>query len=183
MPTLFLSPSLQEWNYYNGGGNEEYYMNLIADEMIPYLTASGVTVVRNDISRDLRYAIAQSNMGNYGLHLALHSNASPDNLSGVLQGSDVYYYQTSVKGRRAAEIIANNLRDIYPYPEKVDVRATTKLAELKQTKAPAVLVEIAYHDNAEDARWIRNNIQAIARNLSISVCEYFESPFVDIYNR
>ena len=33
MPTIYLSPSTQEFNPYNGGGNEEYYMNLIADAM------------------------------------------------------------------------------------------------------------------------------------------------------
>ena len=33
MPSVFLSPSLQEYNPYVNGGNEEYYMNLIADEM------------------------------------------------------------------------------------------------------------------------------------------------------
>ena len=47
MPTLYLSPSTQEFNPYIIGGNEEYYMNLIADAMLPYLYASGVTVVRN----------------------------------------------------------------------------------------------------------------------------------------
>ena len=33
MPTIYLSPSTQEFNPYSGGGNEEYYMNLIADAM------------------------------------------------------------------------------------------------------------------------------------------------------
>ena len=35
MPTLFLSPSTQEFNPFIDGGNEEYYMNLIADAMEP----------------------------------------------------------------------------------------------------------------------------------------------------
>ena len=34
MPRLFLSPSTQEYNlYYDGEGNEEYYMNILADLM------------------------------------------------------------------------------------------------------------------------------------------------------
>ena len=46
---LFLSPSTQDYNlYYDGSGSEEYYMNLIADYMEPYLTASGITFGRND---------------------------------------------------------------------------------------------------------------------------------------
>ena len=48
MPTVFLSPSVQEFNPYIDGGNEEYYMNLIADAMEPYLTASGIDFVRNN---------------------------------------------------------------------------------------------------------------------------------------
>ena len=48
MPSIFLSPSVQEYNpYVNGLGSEEYYMNLIADAMEPYLEASGITYERN----------------------------------------------------------------------------------------------------------------------------------------
>ena len=35
MPSIYLSPSTQEYNPYYGGGNEEYYMNLVADAMEP----------------------------------------------------------------------------------------------------------------------------------------------------
>ena len=41
MPSIYLSPSTQEWNPYVTGGTEEYYMNLVADAMEPYLRASG----------------------------------------------------------------------------------------------------------------------------------------------
>ena len=37
MPKIYLSPSTQEFNQYVGGGNEEQYMNLLADYMEPYL--------------------------------------------------------------------------------------------------------------------------------------------------
>ena len=35
MPKVYLSPSLQEYNPYVDGGNEEYYMNLVADAIEP----------------------------------------------------------------------------------------------------------------------------------------------------
>lgn len=48
MPTIYLSPSTQEFNIYvNDTQSEEYYMNLIADAMIPYLNAAGINYVRN----------------------------------------------------------------------------------------------------------------------------------------
>lgn len=181
MPSIYLSPSVQEFNPYVNGGNEEYYMNLIADAMIPYLISSGITVVRNNPNASLGQAIAESNAGNYDLHLALHSNAAPEYLSGTLQGSDVYYYTYSPESQRSADIFAANLALIYPNPNLVNTVPTTSLAELRLTKAPAVLVEIAYHDNYFDAQWIKDNIELIASNLSVSVTEFLGIPFVNPY--
>ena len=47
MPIIYLSPSTQDWNHFVNGGTEEYYMNLIADAMEPYLLSSGIRWVRN----------------------------------------------------------------------------------------------------------------------------------------
>lgn len=80
MPSVFLSPSTQEWNPYVNGGNEEFYMNQVADRMEPYLRASGIEYRRNDPSRGAVGAIADSNAGNFDVHLALHSNAAPESL-------------------------------------------------------------------------------------------------------
>lgn len=177
MPSIYLSPSLQEYNLYVGGGSEEYYMNLIADAMEPYLRASGIQFTRNRPDQTLSQVIAESNAGNYDLHLALHSNAAPPSLAGRLQGTNVYYYTQSTQGRRAAEIIAENFKVIYPDPNLVKTVSTTSLAEVVRVRAPSVLVEIAYHDNIDDANWIRNNIDRIARNLVLSLTEFFGIPF------
>lgn len=180
MPMLFLSPSTQEYNiYYDGSGSEEYYMNLIADYMEPYLTASGITWTRNNTEGSVGDSVRLSNSGDYALHLALHSNASGSANYGRQTGSDVYYYPTSVNGKRAADIIVTNLKKIYPEPSKVRALATTSLYELNNTRAPSVLVELAYHDNANDAEWIKNNLKLIAENLSQSVADYFGLPLVD----
>ena len=180
MPSVFLSPSLQEWNPYVNGGNEEYFMNLIADAIEPYLRASGIAYARNTPSQTLSQAIAQSNAGNYDLHLAIHSNAAGAQNSGAVRGTDVYYYPTSAKGKRAADIIAENYKNIYPLPDKVRTVASSSLAELKRTKAPAVLIETAYHDNLADAEWIQENIGAIGRNLAQSIAQFLGVPFVDL---
>lgn len=179
MPSIYLSPSLQPYNKYVNGGDEQYYMNLVADAMEPYLNASGITFSRRTLGTPLGQAIRDSNSGYYDLHLALHSNAAPESLAGKLQGTDVYYYPYSANGRRAADIIAENFRKIYPDPNKVRTVPTTKLAEITKTNAPAVLIEVAYHDNTEDAEWIRQNINAIAKNLVQSLTQYFGIPFVE----
>ncbi len=178
MPSIYLSPSTQEFNPYVGGGNEEYYMNLIADAMIPYLNATGISFTRNTPEMTAASSIRASNAGNYDLHLALHSNAAAGDRAGKVRGSEVYFYPQSQNGRRAAEIIANNLMLIYPIPENVKTVPTVSLGEVTRTRAPSVLIEFAYHDNPEDAEWIRNNIDRIAENVVVSLADYFGIPFV-----
>lgn len=178
MPRVFLSPSLQEFNPYVGGGNEEYYMNLVADAMEPYLRASGIDFSRNNPSSTLSQTISQSNAGDYDLHVALHSNASPEASKGQNTGVQFYYYPTSSSGQRFADIAAQNYRDIYYNPEDIVTIPTTSLAEVRRTKAPSVLIETAFHDNEKDADWIRSNIDNIARSIAESIAEYFGVPFV-----
>ncbi len=178
MPTIYLSPSTQEFNQYvDGSGSEEYYMNRIADAMIPYLNATGIAYTRNTPQMTAASSIAQSNQGNYDLHLALHSNASAPQNAGQNRGVEVYFYPRSQNGRQAAEIIADNLRIIYPNPQRVRTVPTTSLGEVARTKAPAVLIEYAFHDNYEDAEWIKNNIDPLARYTVLALAEYFGIPF------
>ena len=179
MPIIYLSPSTQENNYFVNGGTEEQYMNLLADKMIPYLDASGIRYVRNTPSMTAVSSIAASNAGNYDLHLALHSNAAPDDRYGSARGSIAFYYPTSEKGRRAAEIIADGLKAIYPLPNKVRAEGTTAIGEVRRVRAPSVFLELAFHDNEADANWIKNNLDAIARNLVLSLTEYFGIPFYE----
>lgn len=178
MPRIYLSPSTQEFNPYVNGGNEEQYMNLIADAMIPYLNATGISYTRNTPEMTAATSIAASNAGNYDFHLALHSNAAGGNNAGQVQGSEVYYYPRSANGRRAAEIFANNLKLIYPNPNLVKTVPTTSLGEVVRTRAPSVLIEFAYHDNEQDANWIKSNIDAIAQNVVLSLADYFGIPFM-----
>lgn len=178
MPIIYLSPSLQPYNEYVGGGNEQQYMNLLADQMVPYLRTNGIQFTRNRPGMTLAQAIRESNSGYYDLHLALHSNAAPPELSGKLRGADAYYYQYSTRGKRAADIIVRNYKEIYPDPSKVRALATTKLAEVTKTNAPAVLLETAYHDNVQDVEWLKSNLSVIAANLVKSLTEYFGIPFI-----
>lgn len=178
VPTLYLSPSTQEWNpYVTGSGSEEYHMNRIADAMEPYLMANGIRFTRNSPEMTAGSSIRQANSGDYDLYLALHSNAAPEGRYGEERGIIAFYYPESTQGRRFAELVAQALREIYPLPDKVTTRATTTLGEVRLSRAPAVLVEIGYHDNYADARWIETHTEAIAQQLVRAVTEYFGLPF------
>ncbi len=178
MPFLFLSPSTQDFNPYVTTGNEQYWMNQLADRMEPYLAASGINVVRNNPAGSAATSIRQSNMGNYDFHLALHSNAAPENLSGQLRGIDAYYYPDAHYGQIMAQLVVDNLKPIYPLPDKVQTRTSTAIGELRQTRAPSALIEIGYHDNTEDADWLTENLGEIAPALARAAAQYFGLPFL-----
>lgn len=179
MPYIFLSPSTQEWNPYATAGNEQEFMNYLADRMEPFLRASGIAFDRNDPDRNVAGAIADSNAGRYDAHLALHSNAAGGNYAGKIRGVDAYYSPSSSSSEDLATVIANNIQSIYPLPGKTAAVPTTTLGEVTQTKATSVLVELGYHDNPLDEAWLKSNLTPIARNLTQSLTDYFGIPFIE----
>lgn len=179
MPIIYLSPSTQENNLYVSGGTEEEWMNRLADAMEPYLTASGIRFSRNTPEMTAVSSIQASNAGTYDLHLALHSNAAPEGKYGQVRGILAFYYPGSVQGQKAANLIANGLKTIYPLPNLVRAQATTTIGEVRRVRAPAVFLELGYHDNPDDAAWVKNNLGAIARNIVLSLTEYFGLPFLE----
>ena len=155
MPIIYLSPSTQEWNpYITGSGSEEYNMNLLADHMIPYLNSNAIAYRRNTPDMTAASSIRQANEGYYDFYLALHSNASGQGEASPVRGIIVFYYPGSAQGQRGAELIAENLREIYP------------------------LAEIGYHDNYADASWVEGHMDSIAQQLVRALTELFGLPFV-----
>ncbi|MBQ5583765.1 MAG: N-acetylmuramoyl-L-alanine amidase, partial [Ruminiclostridium sp.] len=138
MPIIYLSPSTQEFNPYVTTGNEEYWMNRLADAMEPMLTASGIQFHRNTPDMTAASSIRASNAGNYDLHLALHSNAAGAGNAGRDRGILAFYFPGSPQGQRAAQLIVDELKAIYPLPNLVRTEATTTLGEVRRVRAPAV---------------------------------------------
>ena len=175
--TVFLSPSTQSFNKYLSGSDEQDAMNRIASLMEPLLTKNGISYSRNRPDTSTARSVELSNAGYYDLHVALHSNASPPELTGKLRGVDIYYFEYSHYGRAAAEIIAEELEAVYPVPDDVKALPTRRLFELRRTNAPAVLCELGYHDNPRDEEWILNSAPEIAKAIVKGICVYFGLPF------
>lgn len=177
MASVYLSPSTQESNITINGGNEEYYMNLITNAMIPYLNASGIKYGRNNPDMTALQAAEEANAGDYDFYLAIHSNAAGGDFAGRVRGAEIYYFPTSAEAKRAATIFANNYKEIYPIPEFVRTIPLNTPVELNKTKMPAILFEVAYHDNQQDFQWLSSNINAIAENLAASVADFLNVSF------
>lgn len=152
-------------------------MNRLADAMEPILTASGIQFVRNTPDMTAASSIRQSNQGNYDLHLALHSNASGEGHEGTQRGIIAFYYPGSYWGMMAAEFLSDSLKAIYPLPNLVRIEPTTTIGEVRRVRAPAVLLELGFHDNKADADWIVTHIHEMAEAIVLGLTEYFGIPF------
>lgn len=176
--SIYLSPSTQENNIgIKCYGTEEYRTNLIADMVQKVLEENSITVYRNKPEWSLKKVVEDSNNKKPDIHLALHTNAS----NGTSRGCEVFCHRFGGKGHELAKIIYSKLEGITPtndrgIKEGFNFYGTGKhMYELANTKAPAVLVEIAFHDNQEDAMWIINNMEDISVAISKAILEYWVS--------
>lgn len=178
MPSIYLSPSAKSWSaYITGSGSEEYNMNLLADHMIPYLQANAIRYTRNAPGMTGTASAVQANQGNYDFYLALGSTSSGNGAEGKNRGIMIAYTPGCPEGQRAAELIADHLRSIYPIPNQVRSQPAADLGTIRRPRFPAVRVEIGYHDNIGDATWIESHFDAIAQQIVRALTDYFGLPF------
>lgn len=167
---VYLSPSDQKGNKGVGTyGTEAYRMQQLCDKVKAKLIAKGHTVygATNDLNLDER--IADSNKSGANLHVALHSNATTG--SGTARGPEAHYYPNNLKGKRLASCILAEIASVPGCAPSRGVKATD-LYELRSVTATATLLEVAFHDNEEDAKWIVSKMDQIADAIVTGICEY-----------
>jgi len=176
MYKIYLSPSTQEKNVGVGSyGTEEKVMNQIADILQAILIKKGYEVFRNKPTMTLKETVTNSNLNKVDLHLAIHSNAMGSGSNGKARGCVVLCHKFQGTGYEFAKRIYIELSKITPAADRGIVKGEDYFGEGKHlyetayTTAPAALVEIAFHDNKEDAAWIITNMDLIAEALAKSI--------------
>lgn len=170
---IAVSPSDQYRNLYAyGDTNEGYQMHRVAEKLVEHLVRCGVEVVYLP-SGYLRDRVNKANAEKVDGYIAPHSNA----FDGSVQGIRVHCYPSD-KSRKFGKCIMAALDTVYDGFTKSKIVETASLYELKYPFAPAILPEIGFHDNVDDAKWIVNHVDQIAEALAEGICEYFKIPYV-----
>lgn len=175
---VYLSPSVQQGNLFVVGDvTEEQNSNLVTDILEKALKNKyGITVYRNSPSMTLAQIIADSNAKAPDIHVSIHSNA------GGGRGCEVYAYLISGKttnSQKLAQYMYNEFSAITPSTDRgIKNGVTASLGEIVKTSATAVLVEMAFHDNKEDAAWLIANRQACATAFEKAICSYFGISYI-----
>ncbi len=50
---------------------------------------------------------------------------------------------------------------------------------MRRVRAVSVFLELGYHDNPDDAAWIKHDLEPIARSIVLALTEYFGLPFLE----
>ncbi len=101
--------------------------------------------------------------------ISIHSNA---NENPNINGSEVYVYRTYTQAYYLAENVLQSIVRIVGTKNN-GVKTNPSLYVLRRTKMPAILVELAYITNMEDAQKLRDDQYAFAYAIYVGLLNYF----------
>ena len=172
--SIWLSPSNQINNIGFGSfGTEKDRMNAVADVVEPILKKQGVKVYRNDPQETIRDYTRRANELKVDLYFAIHSNA----FNGKVRGNEVWHHRRGGEGEQFAKRLNKAIMSIYDGPnrgtkEGYNCYNGKPMWETSDSNMPACLIEIAFHDNEEDAKWIIDNTRQIGEVLARAILEH-----------
>lgn len=114
---------------------------------------------------------AQANANNCDLFVSLHCNAA----SFTAKGTECFYYTGSKRGELLAQCIQDQLIDSINTYDR-GIKESGGLTVLRNTKMPAVLVEIAFISNQAEAEMLKdaNWQDVIARAIARGITDYIK---------
>lgn len=174
MPKVFLSPSDQDNNAVDGGGNEQQYAQLRCARAAEVLRAHGVEVKVSEagIGDDGNGYVASVKEGEaWGpdVYVADHTNAT--GTANRASGVQAYCWLGDPNSRRLGECINARMDPIVP--GGASIQDGSGLYEVSGPSAPAVLMESGYHDNPIDAAVIRTKTTEMGEALAYGILDYF----------
>ena len=141
-------------------------MILLTDAITPHLDRCGVSFHVADPEETLAQRCQASNEMKSVRHLALHSNAGGN---GKAWGPVAFYHSS---GKDLADKLVANLLALGQRNNRSgNVVKNTSLYELRSTTAPAVLLEVDFHDSAVGVEFLTTRRAAIAEAIAKAIVE------------
>lgn len=154
----YISPSSQDGNGW-GDYLEEVYCNEIADILIPILERHGQICKRNDPKNIYSDHRKESNLWGADYHLPIHTNASGSHNA---RGMSVRCANPADKTKAStifAQHVYDELAKVVPNPRGL---VQDNFDEIVNTNAPCAYLEILFHDQTDDQKFLLENKEKIA---------------------
>lgn len=172
---IYVSPSSQTENKYAvGNTNEAEQCRKIAIELVVALKRCGFDAMAG-LSGTMYDRVKESDKYGASLHLPIHTNA----FNKKVQGTRIYCYDTKGEGYKAGKAIMATLKPITPGTSD-SINAKPDLYEIHKPKAPTAYIEVAFHDNPEEAAWIIANTVQTAEAICEGICNHYGERYVPL---
>ena len=127
------------------------------------------TVLGTSNATSLRRRVAEANEWGANYFISIHANASENTTA---NGTEVYVYRLYTQADWLAQHVLQGIVDTVGTKDN-GVRARTNLYVLRRTAMPAILVELGYMSNPEDAEKLRNDRYQFALGIYRGMLRYF----------
>lgn len=165
---IYISPSSQPANTYAyGNTNEQEQCRKIAAALEKELDRCGFDS-KAGLSGTMYTRTAESNSMGADLHLPIHTNAC----NGKVAGLRIMVYKKGGEAEKIAEAIEAELAPITPGTSD-GISEYPGLYEIKNSKAVCVYIEVGFHDNPTEAKWIIEHTNDIAVAIAKGLCKHY----------
>lgn len=189
---VIISPSHQTGNMYSDGSlSEKTSMYKLAGQLKAELESRGYNVFvvpENDGTTKYSSSHTQAGIdwlnGATGVYIALHSNAVGANSTSYAWGPISLYDSTSQESKSFTSIVCKHMENLYKTEGRqnnqtcyTDTGSRSEIPNFYSLggKGGATLVEVGFHDNPNEAAWIKGSYGKIATSLANAIDEYVGS--------
>ena len=136
-----------------------------------------ITTRDNDKYYSLDYRTKKANNENCDYFISIHLNSASNPSA---KGCEVWLYDENSKLQTLANNLCNNLATKMNTPNR-GVKYSKKLAVLKNSKMPALLIEIDFISNKEVENYLRNdkNLKNISDTISSTLLSFVNKSIID----
>ena len=136
-----------------------------------------ITTRENDKYYSLDYRTKKANIENSDYFISIHLNSASNTSA---KGCEVWLYDENSKLQTLANSLCNNLATKMNTPNR-GVKYSKKLAVLKNSKMPALLIEIDFISNKEVENYLRNdkNLKNISDTISSTLLSFVNKSIVN----
>ena len=127
------------------------------------------TVLGMNNTTSLKARVDMANEWDADYFISIHTNSNPNP---AINGSEVYVYSEQSEAYNMAYDILQNIVN-YVDTKNNGVRINRTFYVLRKTEMPAMLIELAYLSNPEDAEKLLNNQYDFAYGIYMGILQYF----------
>jgi len=182
---IFIDQGHNPTNFHNSGAFENnlyeqdityevgiYLANLLKNDPQFEARVSRVTpktVLGTDNATSLQERVQMANQWPADYFISIHCN---DNPNPDINGTEVYIYKYNSQANWLAEQVMDGITETVGTKNN-GIRVNSALYVLRKTQMPAILVELGYISNINDAKKLGTNPYGFAYGIYLGILRYF----------